>query len=159
MQGQSFAFPPISLTRINAGDEQARLSGNRGRNGAQQAMSKQSRPTRSHIRLAAALGLALGSGTLTAVPGSHPATAQEIGDPATGRRLAETWCSSCHVIGPDIQRGTSYGAPTFTAIARTTAMTPMALRVFLQTPHSRMPDLHLSRQEIDDVSAYIFSLK
>jgi len=159
MHGQSHASPRISLTRINAGDQRARLSGTSGKSGAQQTMSKQSRPTRRHIRSAAALGLALGLVTLTVLPGSRPAMAQDVGDPATGRRLAETWCSSCHVIGPDIQRGTSYGAPTFTAIARTTAMTPMALRVFLQTPHSRMPDLHLSRQEIDDVSAYIFSLK
>ena len=35
----------------------------------------------------------------------------------------------------------------------------MALDVFLQTPHHRMPDLHLSRTEIDDVSAYILSLR
>jgi len=35
----------------------------------------------------------------------------------------------------------------------------MGLEVFLQTPHGRMPDLHLSRDEIDDVSAYILSLK
>jgi len=38
------------------------------------------------------------------------------------------------------------------------SMTPMALRVFLQAPHSRMPNLHLTQQEIDDLSAYIFSL-
>jgi len=87
------------------------------------------------------------------------ARAQDIGDPAAGRRLAETWCSSCHVIGRDVQQGASTGAPPFPAVAAMPSMTPMALRVFLQTPHSRMPDLHLSRQEIDDLSAYIFSLR
>jgi hypothetical protein len=35
----------------------------------------------------------------------------------------------------------------------------MGLRAFLQTPHDRMPDLHLTRNEIDDVAAYILSLK
>ncbi len=35
----------------------------------------------------------------------------------------------------------------------------MSLRVFLQSPHARMPDLHLSRDEIADVSAYILSLR
>jgi hypothetical protein len=33
------------------------------------------------------------------------------------------------------------------------------LRVFLQTPHDRMPDLHLSREEIDDLIAYILSMR
>jgi hypothetical protein len=35
----------------------------------------------------------------------------------------------------------------------------MALRAFLQTPHSRMPDLHMSREEIDNITAYILSLR
>jgi mono/diheme cytochrome c family protein len=37
--------------------------------------------------------------------------------------------------------------------------TEMGLHAFLQTPHQRMPDLHLSREEIDDVAAYILSLR
>lgn len=88
-----------------------------------------------------------------------PARAQETGDSAAGQRLAAKWCSECHVIGPAQQRGTRYGAPPFEAIARMSSTTPMALRVFLQTPHSRMPDLHLSRGEIDDFVSYILSLR
>ena len=37
--------------------------------------------------------------------------------------------------------------------------TALSLRVFLQTPHVRMPDFQLSNNEIDDVVAYILSLK
>ena len=37
--------------------------------------------------------------------------------------------------------------------------TEMALRVFLQTPHARMPDYRLSTAELDGVVAYILSLK
>jgi mono/diheme cytochrome c family protein len=88
------------------------------------------------------------------------AEAQEKGDPAAGQRLAERWCSGpCHVIGPASARGTSTGVPTFAAIARMPSTTPMSLRVFLQTPHAGMPDLHLSRDEIDDLAAYILSLR
>jgi hypothetical protein len=29
----------------------------------------------------------------------------------------------------------------------------------LQTPHARMPDLHLTRDEVDDLIAYILSLR
>ena len=88
-----------------------------------------------------------------------PASAQDIGDAAHGRQLAETWCSSCHVVGPSTARGTSNGAPTFAAVATMKSTTPMSLHAFLLTPHANMPDLHLSRDEIDDLSAYILSLR
>jgi cytochrome c len=84
---------------------------------------------------------------------------QSAGDVAAGRRLAETWCSTCHMVTPAQSQATSNGAPPFTAIAAQTAITPLALRAFLQTPHHRMPDLHLDRNEIDDVSDYILSLR
>ena len=90
---------------------------------------------------------------------SQRAEGQEGGDPAAGKRLAETWCSSCHVVGPASQRGTSTSAPTFAAVARMKSTTPMSLRVFLQTPHAVMPDLHLSRDEIAGLAAYILSLR
>ena len=89
---------------------------------------------------------------------STPA-AQEVGDAGSGRRMATDWCSSCHIVSPTAERGSSNGAPAFAAIASMESTTPMALRVFLQTPHSRMSDLHLSLTEIDDLTAYILSLK
>ena len=46
---------------------------------------------------------------------------------------------------------------------RDQTMTPdttrLSLTVFLSTPHHRMPDYSLTRQEIANVSAYILSLK
>lgn len=87
-----------------------------------------------------------------------PLAAQEIGDVAAGSRLAATWCSSCHIVTPSAQTGASTGVPTFAAIARMPSTTSMSLRAFLQTPHARMPDLHLSRDETDNVIAYILSL-
>jgi mono/diheme cytochrome c family protein len=90
---------------------------------------------------------------------AQQASAQTEGDPDAGRKLAQTWCENCHVVAPSQQRGTSTGAPAFTAIAAMKSTTFMGLQAFLQTPHARMPDLHLSRDEIDDVAAYILSLK
>lgn len=90
---------------------------------------------------------------------AQQAAAQTEGDPDAGRKLAQTWCDNCHVVAPSQQQGTSTGAPAFTAIAAMKSTTFMGLRAFLQTPHDRMPDLHLSRDEIDDVAAYIISLK
>jgi mono/diheme cytochrome c family protein len=89
----------------------------------------------------------------------HRTDAQEIGDTVAGQQLAERWCSSCHVVGPALERGISNGAPTFAAIARLKSTTPLSLRAFLLTPHARMPDLHLTRDEIDNLAAYIMSLR
>ena len=90
---------------------------------------------------------------------AFPLTAQEIGDVAAGKRLAETWCSSCHVVAPSAQTGASTGVPTFAAVARMPSTTPISLRAFLQTPHARMPDLHLNRDETDNLIAYILTLR
>ena len=87
------------------------------------------------------------------------ADAQEVGDIAAGRHLAETWCSSCHLVGPSPGSAVSNGAPTFAAIAGMKSTTILSLRAFLQTPHAQMPDLHLSRDEIDDLAGYILSLR
>jgi mono/diheme cytochrome c family protein len=94
---------------------------------------------------------------LSALP--NRAVAQEIGDIETGRHLAETWCSSCHLISPGAASGTSNGVPPFAAIARMKSTTVLSLRAFLQTPHARMPDLHLTRNEVDDLAGYILSLR
>ncbi len=88
-----------------------------------------------------------------------PAVAQTDGDPVAGQQLAKTWCINCHVVSPGQTEGTSNGAPPFTAIAVQPGVTPMGLRVWLQTPHHRMPDLSLSNDQIDDVTAYILSLR
>jgi mono/diheme cytochrome c family protein len=85
--------------------------------------------------------------------------AQEPGDAAAGRTLAEKWCSNCHVVTSSQQLGTSTGAPTFFAIARMKSITRLSLRVFFQTSHDRMPDLHLNTDEVDNVSTYILSLR
>ena len=61
---------------------------------------------------------------------SRTAAAQPEGDIDSGHRIAETWCRTCHIIGPEQQRGTSTGAPTFTEIAQMKSTTPMGLKVF-----------------------------
>jgi cytochrome c len=100
-----------------------------------------------------------GLGAILLVGSFSRLTAQEIGDAASGRHLAESWCETCHVVTPTPRRGASNGAATFVAIARMKSTTPMSLRAFLQTPHSQMPDLRRSRDEIDNLTAYILSLR
>ncbi len=84
--------------------------------------------------------------------------AARAADTATGARLARQWCANCHLIdhaGPNAP--VPQGPPSFRAIAM--RVHAPALRVFLSHPHGKMPDLTLSRVEIDDLIAYIQSLR
>jgi mono/diheme cytochrome c family protein len=92
------------------------------------------------------------------VCGPISATAEVAGDPSAGRELANAWCGDCHGLErgqTDIEKN----APSFGAIAANRAVTPLALRAFFHTPHHRMPDLSLKHDEIDDLIAYILSLR
>ena len=86
-----------------------------------------------------------------------PGWAQAAGDAASGLTLAQTWCTSCHIVAPG---GTGRdNAPSFMAIAAKPNLSEPALRAWLSDPHPPMPNLNLSRQQIDDVVAYLASLK
>ena len=63
------------------------------------------------------------------------------------------------MIGPGAPGPASDAVPTFPGVARMPSTMAMSLRVFLQTPHSLMPNMQLSRAETDDVIAYILSLR
>jgi cytochrome c len=78
-------------------------------------------------------------------------------DAAGGERLAKRWCASCHVVGTTASGTVQQGPPTFHSIAES-GMTADQLRTFLTKPHAPMPDLSLTRAEIDDLVAYIQSL-
>jgi mono/diheme cytochrome c family protein len=95
---------------------------------------------------------------LTAIVAASPSRAQYAGDAATGAALAQTWCADCHVVDRRQARGND-AVPSFPAIAGAPGTTTMSLRAFLTTPHGRMPDLKLSHTQIDDLAAYILSLR
>jgi mono/diheme cytochrome c family protein len=79
-------------------------------------------------------------------------------DSARGADLARRWCASCHVPGAQARAGTDAGPP-FAEIASNPAYTDERLRGWFAAPHPPMPNLNLSRAEIEDLSAYIRSLK
>lgn len=88
------------------------------------------------------------------------AAAQELpGDAEAGHTLAVTVCDACHEVEKGARGGTLPDPPGFQRLADNPAMTALALRVFLRTPHRDMPDLILSDAECDDVIAYILGLR
>lgn len=81
-----------------------------------------------------------------------------LADAELGRELAEQWCSACHRIDPGPPETTVDSPPAFAALARDPELSPEALRAWLWAPHPPMPDLDLTRVEIESLVAYIESL-
>ncbi len=98
-------------------------------------------------------------GALAMSLGTSAAWAQrpEPGDVSAGADVATRWCTGCHLIHPAASGPAVQGPPAFDQLARTRA--PEALRSFLTRPHRPMPPLELSRADIDNLVAYIESLR
>lgn len=99
----------------------------------------------------------LGAGLLALLAFLH-GSAFAAGDPRRGLVMAKTWCSSCHLVTSG-SSGTSTDAPPFATIAKRDPDDLAALTAFLANPHPPMPNLHLTRDEIADLLAYIASLR
>ena len=79
-------------------------------------------------------------------------------DVQKGSQLAQQWCANCHVIASNSAGAVPQGPPSFPSIAHS-GMTADQLRAFLSHPHGAMPDLALTRAEIDDLIGYIETLR
>jgi len=88
-----------------------------------------------------------------------PAAAQSPGDAVTGAKLAFGVCAQCHAVGRGSARSPDPMAPRFSAVATTPGLTDMALRVWLLSAHPTMPNFVLTKDETDDMVAYIMGLK
>ena len=97
--------------------------------------------------------------TMTACLALGSRQAQAFGDPAEGHQLAAAWCGACHQIESRTQILATDAVPSFQAIAAMPSTTSMSIRAFLSTSHDVMPDFRLTQPQIDDVGAYILSLR
>lgn len=89
-------------------------------------------------------------------------------DSATrGKSLALLGCAYCHIVETDqkIKRLIDIPLPTFQEVADDPSTTAESLRKFLRTQHSEkpseltMPDPTLNDDQIEDMVAYILSLR
>jgi mono/diheme cytochrome c family protein len=78
------------------------------------------------------------------------------GNAEAGRQLAIRSCSSCHAS--EASKTATDGAPPFSAVAKTNKDNPAWIRGWLMNPHPPMPNISLSRQQIDNIVAYLSSL-
>jgi mono/diheme cytochrome c family protein len=68
------------------------------------------------------------------------------------------WCSGCHPVALRVAR-TGGIAPDFRTIAERPGTNAQTLKAYLESNHQLMPNFQLTREETDDVIAYILSLK
>jgi mono/diheme cytochrome c family protein len=81
------------------------------------------------------------------------------GDAANGHRLAQRWCAQCHGVEAEPGHAPADGVPTFRAVAAKPSYDRPWLRAKLASPHAPMPDLSLTRAEIDDLGAWLDRLR
>jgi len=105
------------------------------------------------MALAAAAVLAIG---IAAQPPARAADADQV---KRGSALVKTWCASCHVTGAGAQRSAADIAPPFAALANDKSISDARIRGVLARPHGRMPTDALTASQINDVAAYIISLR
>jgi mono/diheme cytochrome c family protein len=86
------------------------------------------------------------------------ALAVELGNPAAGLEYAKKVCADCHAVERDTVMLFSQ-VPSFQDVADTEGMTPRALVVWMSTSHPNMPDLIIPPDDMDNVIAYIMSLR
>ncbi len=79
------------------------------------------------------------------------------GDATEGQALVRQWCDDCHLSGGNTQA--SDVGPPFAQIANDAAYTDERLRGWLHDPHPPMPKFELDRRRIEDIIAYIRTLK
>jgi len=88
------------------------------------------------------------------------AEAQTAAAVARGRELAERACGGCHAVNGGsgtVVQGTD--VPSFGAIAGRPNQTAERLKAFIMTPHRPMPGIPLTLAEVEDIVAYLQSLK
>ena len=84
---------------------------------------------------------------------------QDIGDARKGLSYARKVCASCHNVLRSDAASPNSRAPPFKKIANTPGMSVTALTVWSRTTHPTMPNLIIDPSDMDDLIAYILSLR
>jgi mono/diheme cytochrome c family protein len=74
-----------------------------------------------------------------------------------GQSLTEQICVTCHIT-QGARSGSDMVAP-LTEIVNERRKSAASLRAFLTAPHGAMPDVHLTRRQVDDLVVYLESLR
>ena len=76
-------------------------------------------------------------------------------DADAGLEIAQRWCASCHAVGANPERAPVDGVPSFRSVAHGPVYDRGWVAAWIADPHPPMPNLGLSKREIDDITAYL----
>jgi cytochrome c len=79
-----------------------------------------------------------------------------VGNAEAGKRLVMNSCTSCHATST--AKVATDGVPPLSFLAKDEKRDPNWIRGWLMDPHPPMPGIMLSRQQIDDVIAFLRTL-
>ena len=101
---------------------------------------------------------ALGIVLVQSLVGLASSAEAQTADSGAGAAYAQKVCAKCHAIdrtgiSPELT------APPLKDVANTPGMTETALTVWLRTSHPTMPNIIVEPADMDNVIAYILSLK
>ena len=88
--------------------------------------------------------------------GCAPIALAAAGSAEAGRQFVMRSCSSCHAT--ETAKTATDNAPPFSLVAKTNKNNPAWIRGWLMAPHPPIPNISLSRQQIDDIVAYLSTL-
>jgi mono/diheme cytochrome c family protein len=81
-------------------------------------------------------------------------------DVASGQKLARTFCVTCHTVAPGVGPAqATAGIPSFMAVADKPDQSADKIKAALLAPHPPMPQMQLTVHELENLAAYILSLK
>jgi mono/diheme cytochrome c family protein len=87
------------------------------------------------------------------------ATAAELGSAARGLVYAQQACAACHAVETHQSASPNPAAPPFDDVANMPGMTGYALNSWLHTSHPTMPNFVIDADHVDDVAAYLATLR
>ena len=97
---------------------------------------------------------------LMATAVTSPTLAQSVvSDPGRGRELAESLCTTCHVVDASQENVAKSDISSFYSIANKADQSQERLAAAIIFPHPAMPNVSFTNAELRDVIAYIMSLR
>lgn len=79
-------------------------------------------------------------------------------DPERGKELAQRLCSNCHLVSGEQEHAVA-DVPSFHEIANMEGQTAGAIMGKIIIPKHPMPVIPITKSELNDLAAYIMSLK
>jgi mono/diheme cytochrome c family protein len=79
-------------------------------------------------------------------------------DPEYGETLAQRLCSNCHLVN-NAQEQVNVDVPSFHEIANRQGQTEGSIMAKIVIPKHPMPVIPITKSELNDLAAYIMSLK